>query len=64
MSKTCEKPFTSTYNSFLPHDGFNMFFRSYKLKVDACEKGTAKEQKLRNGAVNYLFVLSYFLLIG
>ncbi|KAJ7822077.1 inositol hexakisphosphate-domain-containing protein [Mycena olivaceomarginata] len=27
----------------------------YKLKVDACEKGTAKEQKLRNGAVNYLY---------
>ncbi len=29
---------------------------SYKLKVDACEKGTAKEIKLRNLAVNYLYV--------
>ncbi|KAJ6561916.1 inositol hexakisphosphate-domain-containing protein [Mycena capillaripes] len=27
----------------------------YKLKVDACEKGTVKEEKLRNGAVNYLY---------
>ncbi|KAF7336949.1 hypothetical protein MVEN_02131300 [Mycena venus] len=27
----------------------------YKLKVDACEKGTAKEQKLRNVTVNYLY---------
>ncbi|KAJ7249237.1 inositol hexakisphosphate-domain-containing protein [Mycena haematopus] len=27
----------------------------YKLKVDACEKGTAKEQHLRTGAVNYLY---------
>ncbi|KAF9561985.1 hypothetical protein CPC08DRAFT_707027 [Agrocybe pediades] len=27
----------------------------YKLKVDACEKGTAKEQKLRNITVNYLY---------
>ncbi|KAJ7471451.1 inositol hexakisphosphate-domain-containing protein [Mycena galericulata] len=27
----------------------------YKLKVDACEKGTVKEQKLRNVTVNYLY---------
>ncbi|KAJ7285370.1 inositol hexakisphosphate-domain-containing protein, partial [Mycena rebaudengoi] len=27
----------------------------YKLKVDACEKGTPKEQKLRNVTVNYLY---------
>ncbi|KAF7295972.1 hypothetical protein MKEN_01411800 [Mycena kentingensis (nom. inval.)] len=27
----------------------------YKLKVDACERGSAKEQKLRNVGVNYLF---------
>ncbi|KAJ6545040.1 inositol hexakisphosphate-domain-containing protein [Mycena vulgaris] len=27
----------------------------YKLKVDACEKGTTKEQKLRNVTVNYLY---------
>ncbi|KAJ6610725.1 inositol hexakisphosphate-domain-containing protein [Mycena sp. CBHHK59/15] len=27
----------------------------YKLKVDACEKGTLKEQKLRNVTVNYLY---------
>ncbi|KAJ7193929.1 inositol hexakisphosphate-domain-containing protein [Mycena pura] len=27
----------------------------YKLKVDACEKGTLKEQKLRNVGVNYLY---------
>jgi hypothetical protein len=30
---------------------------SYKLKVNACEKGTPKEQKLRNVTVNYLFVV-------
>jgi len=27
----------------------------YKLKVDACEKGTVKERKLRNVTVNYLY---------
>ncbi|KAJ7168617.1 inositol hexakisphosphate-domain-containing protein [Mycena filopes] len=27
----------------------------YKLKVDACEKGTVKETKLRNVTVNYLY---------
>uniref|UniRef100_A0A8H7Y3N0 Inositol hexakisphosphate-domain-containing protein n=1 Tax=Psilocybe cubensis TaxID=181762 RepID=A0A8H7Y3N0_PSICU len=27
----------------------------YKLKVDACEKGSIKEQKLRNITVNYLY---------
>ncbi|KAJ7063606.1 inositol hexakisphosphate-domain-containing protein [Mycena amicta] len=27
----------------------------YKLKVDACERGTLKEQKLRNNGVNYLY---------
>ncbi|KDR78950.1 hypothetical protein GALMADRAFT_244621 [Galerina marginata CBS 339.88] len=27
----------------------------YKLKVDACEKGSTKEQKLRNITVNYLY---------
>ncbi|KAF8917222.1 inositol hexakisphosphate-domain-containing protein [Mucidula mucida] len=35
----------------------------YKLKVDACEKGTAKEIKLRNLAVNYLYVFRYGTLI-
>ena len=33
---------------------------SYKLKVDACEKGSAKERKLRNITVNYLYVCSLF----
>ena len=27
---------------------------SYKLKVNACERGSLKEQKLRNITVNYL----------
>jgi hypothetical protein len=27
---------------------------SYKLKVDACEKGSVKEEQLRRIAVNYL----------
>ncbi len=27
---------------------------SYKLKVDACEKGSLKERKLRSVTVNYL----------
>lgn len=27
---------------------------SYKLKVDACEKGSSKERKLRGITVNYL----------
>jgi hypothetical protein len=31
-------------------------YNSYKLKVDACEKGSVKELKLKNIAVNYLFV--------
>ena len=33
---------------------------SYKLKVDACEKGSSKERKLRNITVNYLYVCSLF----
>lgn len=31
---------------------------SYKLKVDACAKGSLKEQKLRDITVNYLCALS------
>jgi hypothetical protein len=31
-------------------------YNSYKLKADACEKGSVKELKLKNIAVNYLFV--------
>jgi len=34
---------------------------SYKLKVDACEKGSAKERKLRHITVNYLYVCLFFL---
>ena len=30
---------------------------SYKLKVSACEKGSAKERKLMNIGVNYLYVI-------
>jgi hypothetical protein len=37
---------------------------SYKLKVDACDKGSAKEVKLKNIAVNYLCVGSFCALIS
>ena len=33
-----------------------LFCRSNKLKVEACEKGSAKHRKLFNLAVNYLYV--------
>ena len=32
---------------------------SYKLKVDACEKGSAKERKLRHITVHYLYVFVF-----
>lgn len=31
---------------------------SYKLKCEACEKGSSKQRKLMNIAVNYLFASS------
>ena len=34
---------------------------SYKLKVEACEKGSLKQQKLKNIAINYLFVTLNYL---
>ena len=34
---------------------------SYKLKVSACEKGSAKERKLMNIGVNYLYVIRFCL---
>lgn len=33
-----------------------IFVGSYKLKCDACEKGSSKQRKLMNIAVNYLCV--------
>lgn len=47
--------FVSFIRYFLPSD--LILFLSYKLKVDACEKGTVKEKKLRSIAVNYLWVI-------
>lgn len=35
---------------------------SYKLKTEACKKGSAKELNLRNIAVNYLSVLIFISL--
>ncbi|KAG6902828.1 hypothetical protein C0995_010713 [Termitomyces sp. Mi166 len=32
-----------------------MAIGSYKLKVDACHKGSSKERKLRSITVNYLY---------
>lgn len=42
----------------------NLCSQSYKLKVDACEKGTAKERKLRSITVNYLSVLFLYRILG
>jgi hypothetical protein len=37
-------------------------FHSYKLKVDACERGSKKELQLRNLTVNYLYVYFFTFL--
>ena len=39
------------------------FLYSYKLKVSACEKGSAKQRKLMNIGINYLYVPFFTLAV-
>ena len=47
------------FPSFRKSPMFIFQWSSYKLKVEACEKGSNKERKLRSVAVNYLCVVDY-----
>ena len=51
---------SSYFPTLWAHYYLIQFIFSYKLKVDACEKGSAKERKLRHITVNYLYVCFFF----
>lgn len=57
MFKIFVKPFMSTFGlTFLRWpDRLLPVLCSYKLKTEACEKGSSKERKLRRITVNYLY---------
>lgn len=68
MSRICVKLFTSTLRSAKRLQRSLSFPRSYKLKIDACEPGSAKQKALNRIGINYayryamLIVLTAYLL--